>query len=67
EAVAQETSCYIFFTAHHIHATEPFLHYSSPCLTREGKTGIEEIVNRSGKLFYTLKNARHQDATSLQM
>ncbi|KAJ7075682.1 hypothetical protein B0H15DRAFT_756312, partial [Mycena belliarum] len=58
EALAHETSCYLFIAAHHMHATEPFIHYSSPRILRDGKTEIQEITNSFNQLFHTFKNAK---------
>ncbi|KAJ6477492.1 hypothetical protein DFH09DRAFT_1108600 [Mycena vulgaris] len=62
EDLAQETSCWLFFTAQHVNANEPFLHYSSPRLLRDGKSDIEDITNEFNKLFISLSAARQREA-----
>jgi exonuclease VII large subunit len=55
----------MFFTAQHVNAQEPYLHYASKRLLRDSKTEVEEITNRFNKLFANLITARQQDALEM--
>lgn len=46
-------------------ATDPFLHYSSPRLLKEGKKDIEQITNHFNRLFLTLIAARNEDSKEM--
>lgn len=52
-------------TAHHANAKEPFYHYSSPRLLRDGRSDVEEITNTFNKLFLSLVAARNAEAAVL--
>ncbi|KAJ7624182.1 hypothetical protein B0H17DRAFT_963842, partial [Mycena rosella] len=60
------TSCYVFATVQHIHAVEPFIHYSSPRFLRDAKEDVEHVTNNFHKIFHTLKASREFVATVLQ-
>ncbi|KAJ7065151.1 hypothetical protein B0H15DRAFT_794581, partial [Mycena belliarum] len=61
------TSCWLFLTAQHTHANEPFYHYSSPRLLRDGKAEIEQLTNGFHKLFAALLAARKKEAKALHL
>ncbi|KAJ7704644.1 hypothetical protein B0H14DRAFT_2548090 [Mycena olivaceomarginata] len=63
EDLAQETGCWLFFTAQHTHAKEPFYHYTSPRLLRDSKSDVETVTNTFNKLFASLLAARQKDAS----
>ncbi|KAJ7096215.1 hypothetical protein C8R44DRAFT_748752 [Mycena epipterygia] len=65
EELSNETSCWLFVTAHHANAREPFYHYSSPRLLRDGRNDVEEITNQFNKLFLSLVAARNTEAAGL--
>ncbi|KAJ7693705.1 hypothetical protein B0H17DRAFT_862983, partial [Mycena rosella] len=60
-----ETGCYLFFTAQHVAAKDPFVHYSSPRIRREGKPEVEDITNQFNRLFLSLIAARNQTTKGL--
>ncbi|KAJ7740001.1 hypothetical protein DFH07DRAFT_965494 [Mycena maculata] len=65
EQVSQETGCWLFFTAQHMFAKEPFLHYASPRIRKEGRKEVEEITNNFNRLFLTLIAARNHESKEM--
>ncbi|KAJ7849342.1 hypothetical protein B0H13DRAFT_1869607 [Mycena leptocephala] len=65
DELAQETSCWLFFSAQHINANEAFLHYSSPRLVKEGRKEVEDLTNDFNKLYINLMAARQRNAAEM--
>ncbi|KAK7055926.1 hypothetical protein R3P38DRAFT_3566036 [Favolaschia claudopus] len=65
EDLAQETGCWLFFTAQHPYAKEPFYHFASSRLLRDSKTDVETIINQFNKIFASLLAGRQRDAASM--
>ncbi|KAJ7781849.1 hypothetical protein DFH07DRAFT_949542 [Mycena maculata] len=65
ERLSNETGCWLYFTAQHMFATEPFFHYTSSRLLKEGKKDIEQITNHFNRLFLTLIAARNEDTKEM--
>ncbi|KAJ7029207.1 hypothetical protein C8F04DRAFT_1265087 [Mycena alexandri] len=65
EQVSHETGCWLYFTAQHTSAREPFLHFASPRIRREAKAEVEDITNRFNRLFLSLIAARNQETKEL--
>ncbi|KAJ6536761.1 hypothetical protein DFH09DRAFT_931165, partial [Mycena vulgaris] len=65
EQVSQETGCWLFFSAQHMFAKVPFLHYASPRIRKEGRKEVEEITNHFNRLFLSLIAARNQDSKEM--
>ncbi|KAF8871837.1 hypothetical protein BD779DRAFT_1453439, partial [Infundibulicybe gibba] len=57
EQISSETGCWLFFTAQHLTARAPFIHYSSPRILREGEEDIESIINQFNEIFAKLTAA----------
>ncbi|KAJ6487524.1 hypothetical protein DFH09DRAFT_811815, partial [Mycena vulgaris] len=65
ERLSHETGCWLHFSAQHMFATEPFLHYASPRILKEAKQDVEQITNHFNKLFHTLIAARNEDTKEM--
>ncbi|KAJ6611688.1 hypothetical protein B0H10DRAFT_1918575 [Mycena sp. CBHHK59/15] len=65
ERLSNETGCWLYFSAQHIFATEPFFHYASPRILKEGKKDVEQITNHFNRLFLTLIAARNEDSKEM--
>jgi hydroxyethylthiazole kinase-like sugar kinase family protein len=65
DELAQETSCWLFFSAQHINANEAFLHYSSPRLVKEERKEVEDLTNDFNKLYINLMAARQRNAAEM--
>ncbi|KAF8881352.1 hypothetical protein BD779DRAFT_1445562 [Infundibulicybe gibba] len=67
EQISSETGCWLFFTAQHLTARAPFIHYSSPRILREGEEDIESIINQFNEIFAKLTAARRHDAREMHV
>ncbi|KAJ7129701.1 hypothetical protein C8R44DRAFT_85706 [Mycena epipterygia] len=65
EQVSVETGCWLFFTAQHRSAKDPFLHYASRRIRNDAKKEVEGITNDFNSLFLNLIAARHQDSKEM--
>ncbi|KAK7059855.1 hypothetical protein R3P38DRAFT_3252100 [Favolaschia claudopus] len=65
ERMSNETGCWLYFTAQHLFAHAPFLHYASPRLLKEGKKDTEQLTNHFNKLFATLIALRNEESKDM--
>ncbi|KAJ6625543.1 hypothetical protein B0H10DRAFT_1782992, partial [Mycena sp. CBHHK59/15] len=65
ESLSNETSCWLFITAQHVNALQPFMHYSSPRILWDAQEDVEEITNRFNRLFRDLLAVRQKEAHDL--
>ncbi|KAJ7787132.1 hypothetical protein B0H13DRAFT_2299186 [Mycena leptocephala] len=65
ERLSNETGCWLHFSAQHMFATEPFLHYASPRILKEAKQDVEQITNHFNRTFLTLIAARNADTKEM--
>ncbi|KAJ7749781.1 hypothetical protein B0H14DRAFT_3603453, partial [Mycena olivaceomarginata] len=65
ERLSNETGCWLHFSAQHMFATEPFLHYASPRILKEAKQDVEQITNHFNRTFLTLIAARNADTKDI--
>ncbi|KAJ7255193.1 hypothetical protein C8J57DRAFT_1075533 [Mycena rebaudengoi] len=65
ERISIETGCWLYFSAQHMFATDPFLHYASPRILKEAKQDMEQIVNHFNRLFLTLIAARNEETKEM--
>ncbi|KAJ7617487.1 hypothetical protein DFH06DRAFT_945293, partial [Mycena polygramma] len=65
EQVSHETGCWLYFASQHVSARDPFLHYASPRIRREGRAEVQDITNQFNGLFLSLIAARNQDSKEL--
>ncbi|KAJ7865212.1 hypothetical protein B0H13DRAFT_1533678, partial [Mycena leptocephala] len=65
ERLSIETGCWLHFSAQHMFATEPFLHYASPRILKEAKKDVEQITNHFNRTFLALIAARNEDSKSM--
>lgn len=61
ERLANETGCWLFFGAQHLHANKPFVHYSSERLRRDAEQELNDIATKFGMLCSSLVAARRAD------
>ncbi|KAJ7220111.1 hypothetical protein GGX14DRAFT_306147, partial [Mycena pura] len=53
-----ETGCWLQFSAQHMFANVPFLHYASPQILKEAKQDVEQITNHLNRVYLNLIAAR---------
>ncbi|KAJ7019934.1 hypothetical protein C8F04DRAFT_975021 [Mycena alexandri] len=63
--LSNESGCWLYFSAQHLFATEPFLHYASPRILKEAKKDVEQITNHFNRVFHTLIAARNEDSKEM--
>ncbi|KAJ3566938.1 hypothetical protein NP233_g6683 [Leucocoprinus birnbaumii] len=67
EALAHQTGCWIYLAAQHTTAINPFMHYVSPRLKREGATQLNQIHAQVSKLMRSLIESRRVAITEKNM
>ncbi|KAJ3562490.1 hypothetical protein NP233_g9535 [Leucocoprinus birnbaumii] len=67
EALAHQTGCWIYLAAQHTTAVNPFVHYVSPRLKREGASQLNQIHAQVSKLMRSLIESRRAAVTEKNM
>ncbi|KAJ6542681.1 hypothetical protein B0H19DRAFT_305990 [Mycena capillaripes] len=65
ERLSNETGCWLFFSAQHLFAQGPFLHYTSPRLLKEAKKDAEQITNHFNRVFLSLIASRNEESKEM--
>ncbi|KAJ7229017.1 hypothetical protein GGX14DRAFT_385318 [Mycena pura] len=65
ERLSVETGCWLQFSAQHMFANAPFLHYASPRILKEAKQDVEQITNHLNRVYLNLIAARNAESREM--